>query len=96
MEYRPPKQAISSKVYDLDLNGFTESQLRSREVSREEEEAREQREMEYRPPKQAISSKVYDLDLNGFTESQLRKREIDRSFFVREEDSVIRLVSTAI
>ncbi|CAN6832770.1 unnamed protein product [Brassica oleracea] len=28
MEYRPPKQAISSKVYDLDLNGFTESQLR--------------------------------------------------------------------
>ncbi|KAF3523657.1 hypothetical protein F2Q69_00049995 [Brassica cretica] len=70
--------------------------VRSREVSREEEEAREQREMEYRPPKQAISSKVYDLDLNGFTESQLRKREIDRSFFVREEDSVIRLVSTAI
>ncbi|KAH0874471.1 hypothetical protein HID58_071833 [Brassica napus] len=46
--------------------------VRSREVSREEEEAREQREMEYRPPKQAISSKVYDLDLNGFTESQLR------------------------
>ncbi|CAG7894600.1 unnamed protein product [Brassica rapa] len=28
MEYRPPKQAISSKVYDLDLNGFTESELR--------------------------------------------------------------------
>ncbi|KAG2252712.1 hypothetical protein Bca52824_082848 [Brassica carinata] len=35
MEYRPPKQAISSKVYDLDLNGFTESQLRYEIITRD-------------------------------------------------------------
>nr|VDD62719.1 unnamed protein product [Brassica oleracea] len=70
---RPSEQSKTSSNYGrATYSTHMSFDVRSREVSREEEEAREQREMEYRPPKQAISSKVYDLDLNGFTESQLR------------------------
>ncbi|WZZ76272.1 hypothetical protein YC2023_087642 [Brassica napus] len=44
----------------------------SRHVSREEEEARERREMGCRPAKQETSRNGYDLDLIRFIESQLQ------------------------